>query len=53
MSTLALSETTATAFANDNIETVRRQPVMGEHGSPKGSSYKTDEAKSEVHLVKS
>jgi hypothetical protein len=52
VSTLALSETTATVLANDNIETVRKQPVLGEHGSPKGS-YKTDEGKSEVHIVKS
>ena len=52
MSTLALSETTATALANDNIETVRKQPVLAEHGSPKGS-HKTDEAKGEGLKVRS
>lgn len=41
-----------TAQGNDNIETVRRQPVLVEQGSPKGS-HKTDEARGEVLKVRS
>ena len=32
---LALSETTPTASGTDNIETVRKQPILVEAGSPR------------------
>ena len=52
VSTLALSETTATALGSDNIETVRKQPMLAEAGSPRGSS-KQDEIKGENLKVRS